>query len=143
MCNMIRQDWEGYQVRLAGDGHADVRATSHHGYQGCKETQCSNHWIAWTGWTRVSMGSHAGHIPYETQWRYDGRRHHGPPHRHVVGYRPLYPGRDLHERTTSAAGLRLIPIETLPPAVLQTGFGKIAPPWLKEVYVDPLSDSTS
>src|SRR3954464_9073297 len=78
-------DWEGYQVRLARDGTATVRATSHHGYQGCKETQCSNHWIAWTGGTRVSMGSHAGHIPYETQWRYDGRRHRGPAHRHVVG----------------------------------------------------------
>src|SRR4051812_46741721 len=61
-------DWEGYQVRIGVDGTALVRATSHHGYQGCKEHQCQNQWIGWTGWTRVSRGSHAGHIPYETEW---------------------------------------------------------------------------
>src|SRR5919202_2822132 len=61
-----RDDWEGYQVRLGRDGRAFVRATSHHWYQGCKELQCRNRWIAWSGWTRVSMGSHAGHVPYET-----------------------------------------------------------------------------
>jgi hypothetical protein len=60
----------------------------------------------------------------------------------VLGYRPLLPGRDLNERTTSAAGLDLIPIETLPPAARRTHFDGITPPWLKEVYVDPLSNRT-
>jgi hypothetical protein len=135
-------DWEGYQVRIAADGRASVRATSHHGYQGCKETQCHNRWIAWTGWTRVSKGSHAGHIPYETQWQVEPARRRGPAQRHVTGYRPLLPGRDLHERTTSAAALALIPIESLPGPVLGTDFGSIAAPWRKEVYRDPLSNST-
>jgi hypothetical protein len=138
-----KHDWEGYQVRVRADGSAVVRATSHHGYQGCKEIQCENRWIAWTGWTRVSMGSHAGHIPYETQWDVEPVRRHGPARRRVAGYRPLYPGRDLHERTTSAAALRLVPLETIPFPAYATDFGEISPPWYKEVYRDPLSNSTS
>jgi hypothetical protein len=60
------------------------------------------------------------------------------------GYRPLYPGVDIHERTTGGAALELIPIETLPPGVLrETKWDGISPPWLKEVYLDPLSNSTS
>src|SRR3954454_22768094 len=122
-------DWEGYQVRVGPSGDALVRASSHHAYQGCKELQSKNHWIAWTGWTRVSKGSHAGHIPYETQWEVEPVRGHGRAIRHVTGYRPLLPGRDLHERTTSAAALTLIPIESLSPAELGTDFGEISPPW--------------
>jgi hypothetical protein len=135
-------DWEGYQVRVGAGGQALVRATSHHAYQGCKELQCKNRWIAWTGWTRVSKGSHAGHIPYRTSWQLGSRRRHRPADRRVAGYTPLYPGRDLHERTTPAAALDLIPIETLDAAALATPFA-IHPPWRKEVYSNPLSDSTS
>jgi hypothetical protein len=135
-------DWEGYQVRVGASGDALVRATSHHAYQGCKELQCKNRWIAWTGWTRVSKGSHAGHIPYRTNWQVAPRRRRGPAQRSVSGYTPLYPGRDLDERTTPAAALELIPIETLDQAALGTEFA-IVPPWRKEVYDDPLSDSTS
>ena len=58
-----RDDWESYQVRIGADGAARVRASSHHGYQGCKQRRCKNTWTAWTGWSRVSKGSHAGHIP--------------------------------------------------------------------------------
>jgi hypothetical protein len=135
-------DWESYFVRIGRDGSAQVRASSHHWYQGCKERQCRNRWIGWTGWTRVSRGSHAGHIPYETQWQVSRSRRHGPADREVTGYRPLLPGRDLDERTTSAAALELIPIETLPAHALATEFD-VTPPWRKEVYSDPLSDSTS
>jgi len=135
-------DWEGYQVRVGADGRAVVRATSHHGYQACKEPQCKNRWIAWTGWTRVSKGSHAGHIPYESRWHVEPRRRHGPARRRLTGYRALYPGRDLHERTTSAAALDLIPLETMPTRAYATDFGSISPPWRKEVYDDPVTNST-
>jgi hypothetical protein len=139
-----RDDWEGFEVRIGAGGEPLVRATSHHGYQGCKERRCKNTWTAWTGWTRVSKGSHAGHIPLETEWAADWEIDgDGELFRHVTGYRPLYPGRDLHERTTSAAAVDLIPIETLAPPALATDFGEISPPWDKEVYLDPLSDSTS
>jgi hypothetical protein len=141
-----RDDWEGYQVRVGAGGSAVVRATSHDGYQGCKEKRCHNRWTPITGWTRVSKGSHAGHIPLEPEYVRDG---------HVqlalnlslmrpYGYRPLYPGVDLHERTTGGAALALIPIETLPRDVLAgTKWDGIAPPWRKEVYRDPVSNSTS
>ena len=135
-------DWESYQVRVAADGSARVRASSHHGYQGCKEVQCHDRWIPWTGWTRVSKGSHAGHIPYRTEWKVR-RTARGQPIRRVTGYRPLVPGRDIHERTTRASSLELIPIEALGAGDLGTDFGEITPPWRKEVYENPLSDSTS
>ena len=136
-------DWESYTVRIGADGGARVRASSHHWYQGCKESQCRNRWMDSTGWTRVSAGSHAGHIPLETQWRVEPARRRGAAARRVTGYRPLLPGRDLHERTTSAAALELIPIETLDGRDLATDFGEIVPPWRKRAYTDPLSDSTS
>src|SRR4051794_285466 len=139
-------DWEGYQVRIGGDGDVHVRASSHRGYQGCKQRRCHNSWAQWTGWTRVSKGSHAGHIPLDPQFVRDGRvqLELGPSLLRPYGYRPLYPGVDLHERTTGGAALDLIPIETLPPEVLSdTRWDGITPPWLKEVYLEPLSNSTS
>ena len=78
-----------------------------------------------TGWTRVSRGSHAGHIPSE-----------------LFGRRPLLPGAGLHERTSSAEGLRLIPLEGRDPVGYRAQDDGVAPPWLKEVYLDPESDSS-
>jgi hypothetical protein len=141
-----RDDWEGYQVRVEPSGRAIVRATSHDGYQGCKQRQCHNTWTPMTGWTRVSKGSHAGHIPLEPELVRNGRVHFtfDLSLLRPYGYRPLYPGVDLHERTTGAAALELIPIETLAPAVRdRTQWDGMEPPWRKEVYLDPLSNSTS
>src|SRR4051794_30385470 len=42
-----RDDWEGYQVRLRDHADPVVRATSHFGYQGCKERRCRNRWADW------------------------------------------------------------------------------------------------
>src|SRR5256885_12184808 len=56
-------DWEGYQVEVDPGGRALARATAHQGYQTCKFARCHNKWMPVTGWTRVSKGSHAGHIP--------------------------------------------------------------------------------
>jgi hypothetical protein len=107
-------DWEGYQVRIDRDGRVYARATAHGHYQGCKQRSCRNRWTEPTGWTRVSRGSHAGHIPKE-------------------------PGR---ERTSTAEGLRLVPLEPLerlPYRALDRG---VKPPWLKGVYGEPGSDSS-
>jgi hypothetical protein len=108
-------DWESVQVRVDAAGDARMRASSHHGYQGCKQSYCHNQWTPWMGWSRVSYGSHAGHIP--------------------VG------GRDLEERTTTSAGVRLVPLEGLSARDRETKF-EISPPWEKVVYRDPRSDST-
>jgi hypothetical protein len=108
-------DWESFQVRIGRDGRARVRASSHHGYQWCKQRRCRNEWGPWTGWSRVSRGSHAGHIPRT-------------------------PAR---ERTTTSAGLRLIPIESIDTSAYRALDPGIKPPWRKKVFTDPLSDSTS
>jgi hypothetical protein len=130
-------DWESYFVRIDPSGRAFVRASSHHWYQACKYRQCRNEWTAHTGWTRVSRGSHAGHIPV---------RERGGGVEITRGgvrvaprtYTPKYPGVDLRERTTTAAGLRLVPVRDLP----QDMEFDITPPWRKKVFRDPASDST-
>ena len=135
-------DWEGYQVRVEPSGRVLVRATSHRGYQWCKQRQCENQWGALTGWTRVSTGSHAGHIPLKTDLSGVRLRASFP---FVIGrYRirgPAYPGIDVHERTTVAPDLRLVPLERVDQQAAPQ-FDSIAPPWEKPVYWDPLSDKT-
>lgn len=131
-------DWESYMVRIDPGGQAYVRASSHHWYQGCKQRECRNRWTPATGWTRVSRGSHAGHIPLR-------RRGGGVvrSRRHVVRripgtYTPVYPGLDVRERTTTSGGLRLVPVADLPQGMRF----EVTPPWRKKVFRDPASDST-
>jgi hypothetical protein len=135
-------DWEGYQVELDPGGAVRVRATAHHGYQYCKQRQCADEWGAWTGWTRVSRGSHAGHIPLRTKLRGVDVGSGFPYVRgsyEIQG--PAYPGVDTQERTTVSADLRLIPLETVDQEAAPP-FDAIAPPWEKPVYYDPLNDGT-
>jgi hypothetical protein len=129
-------DWESYQVRIDARGRARVRASAHHWYQGCKQWRCRNQWTAWTGWTRVSWGSHAGHIPLRSERLPSGR---GGGRRYR--YHPQYPGVDLRERTTTAPALRLVPIERLDHRAYRPLDPDISPPWRKRTYDDPLGDS--
>jgi hypothetical protein len=122
-----KDDWESYQLRLEPDGSAWVRASSHGHYQGCKDGDCRNRWIGETGWTRVSRGSHAGHIPVR-----------GGPDRVA----PVYPGLELRGRTTTSEGLRLVPLETLGRRGYRRLDDDVAPPWRKEAYRDPTSDKS-
>jgi hypothetical protein len=117
-------------VRLDPDGSAWVRTSSHGHWQGCKRRDCHGEWTARTGWTRVSRGSHGGHIPLRTDYR--------PRRRHT----PQLPGVDLNERTTTAEGLRLIPLETHDKRGYRPNAEGVAPPWRKEAYRDPESDKS-
>ena len=134
-------DWESYFVRIGPDGSASVRASSHHGYQGCKQLRCANEWTPWTGWTRVSRGSHAGHIPLRDRGGgliFDSGGVRIAPH----DDQPVYPGLDVQERTTTGAGLRLVPVRDLEAATGDAMWDRIKAPWDKEVFRDPRSDST-
>jgi hypothetical protein len=135
-------DWESYQVRIGAQGRAMVRASSHGGYQGCKHHECKNRWTPWTGWTRVSFGSHAGHIPLRREWGDSRRWLESPLRRTPFRYRPLLPGRDVRERTTTAPGLRLVPLETIDPGSYRPLDPTVTPPWRKRVFRDPRSVST-
>jgi hypothetical protein len=132
-----RDDWEGYVVRLDADGSAWARASSHGHWQGCKQRDCRGEWTAQTGWTRVSRGSHAGHIPLRTELR-------GDPHGGAAEWRrvPSLPGVDLDERTTTGEGLRLIPLETHDRRSYRRNAEGIAPPWRKDAYRDPESEGS-
>ena len=138
-----RDDWEGYQVRIAASGRALARATAHDGYQYCKgpSTQCLNRWGPWTGWTRVSRGSHAGHIPMAAHRVRTGVAH--GPHRTRTQVVPAREGVDVHERVTTAPELRLVPLEPIDPRTYRSlQHGGPTPPWGKDVYRDPTSNST-
>jgi hypothetical protein len=132
-----RDDWESYVIRLDPGGGAWARASSHGHWQGCREKDCRGDWAARTGWTRVSRGSHAGHIPLGTELRGDPRR--GAVERRQT---PLLPGLDLHERTTTGEGLRLIPLETLGRRRYRPNAKGIRPPWRKDAYRDPESEGS-
>lgn len=128
-----KDDWEGYQVRIDADGTTSARSTRHGGYASCKGRSELSRWIvkhdrtarkiagrdpceSWgppNGWTRVSRGSHAGHIPDRT------------------------PGTGLHERSTTASGIGLVPLETLDHDAYSPLSRTIKPPWKKPVYADP------
>ena len=133
-----RDDWESYQVRIDRAGNASSRASSHTGYRSCKLHPCEGMWLPSTGWTRVSRGSHAGHVPMEVTLAYDRESDTG-----VRVERPLYPGVDMRERTTTAAGLALVPLETLDHSGYERLGKGISPPWEKDVYDDPLAGGTA
>jgi hypothetical protein len=128
-------DWEGYQVRIDADGEVYARASSHRHYQGCKWLFCKNRWMRATGWTRVSRGSHAGHIPFSLEGPVGGSRPR-------IRLRARYPGRDVRERTSTAEGLRLIPLEAVDRRSYRPRDPVVWPPWRKPVYRDPESDAS-
>jgi hypothetical protein len=138
-----RDDWESFQVRLDPDGEVWVRSSSHGHYQGCKWSECRNRWFPDSGWTRVSRGSHAGHIPAAPVVR--PRPLRGAPlpdTRPPAGSRLLLPGHDLRERTTTGEGVRLIPLETRDEHGYRPLDDRVTPPWEKRVYDDPESDES-
>ena len=108
-------DWEAFVVRIEPDGRVAVRASAHGHWQSCKHPWCRDQWGPGSGWSRVSRGSHAGHIP---------------------------PRRAPGERTTAAPGIKLIPLETIDRESYEPAPDGIAPPWTKEVYDDPESDKS-
>jgi hypothetical protein len=136
-------DWESVQIRIGRDGRVSTRASSHHGYQWCKQSRCKNDWGPWTGWSRVSRGSHAGHIPTVVEREPSARRRRRGPALGRTRVRAAIPEVDTHERTSTSAGLRLVPIESIDTAAYRALDPGIKPPWKKRVFTDPLSDSTS
>ena len=133
-------DWESVQVRIDRQGRSWVRASSHGHYQACKQRRCRGAWTDSTGWSRVSRGSHAGHIPLDSIITATRLRPGLPPRfDNEYRYEPRYPGRDMNERTTTADGLRLVPITPEMAGDYDPLDPGIKPPWLKEVFRAPRS----
>jgi hypothetical protein len=133
-------DWEGAIVRVEADGRAAVRVTSHGGWQWCKQGHCAGRWGPLTGWTRVSRGSHAGHVPADVEpvTPAGGRPSRAQRYRH----RALLPGDGLRERTTSPEGVRLVPLEGMAKDAYRRLDPEISPPWQKDVYANPESSGS-
>jgi hypothetical protein len=106
-----RDDWEAAAVRLDDDGRPKLRVTSHGHWRWCKRSVCEGVWGRPTGWARVSRGSHAGHVP----------------------------ARRVRERTATAEGIRLVPLEGVDRRSYRRLDPKIAPPWQKDAYRNPES----
>jgi hypothetical protein len=126
-------DWEGVQIRIGPDGHADERASSHDGYNYSRSVanwgsdagigplaglaelvgaRNPNGWGPETHLLLVSGGSHAGNA--------DGDQ----------DLQRFTPGRRVH----------LIPLE--PIAAGDTTTFAISPPWRKRVWRDPEASGT-
>jgi hypothetical protein len=112
-----RDDWEGYEVEIGRRGLVRVRSTTHGGWQWCKKG-CRGKWGPNIGWTRVSRGSHSGHVP-------------------THGIVPLIPGRTLRERTTTSHGVRLKPLEKARKRRYRPLDPGVKPPWRKRAWNDP------
>jgi hypothetical protein len=140
-----RDDWEGVFLRVDPDGSTWARASSHGHYQGCKWGDCKDSWMRATGWVRISRGSHSGHIPYRREVA-PAPQQPGPRVYQPLSGRPrhfpLIPGRDLHERSTTGEGLRLVPLETLDRGDYFPLDPGVKPPWRKRAYGDPESDES-
>ncbi|HYI35519.1 MAG TPA: hypothetical protein VEX39_02855 [Thermoleophilaceae bacterium] len=134
-----RDDWEGHQVRIDRDGTIAVRSTAHGHHQWCKQAECRGRWGSRTGWTRVSRGSHAGHIPLErtVTGRRGGGRAQAPRGRLRTRYRARLPGVDLRERTTTPEGIELVPLEWLDKRGYRRLGKGVTPPWQKRLYDSP------
>ena len=124
-------DWEAFTVRIDARGRIAVRASAHGHWQWCKHVWCKNQWGPGTGWTRVSRGSHAGHVPLKAK-----------PHVLGIHYEAVRPGNGLRERSTTAPGIRLVPLETLDHDTYKPLKGGIKPPWTKNVYGNPAGDTS-
>ena len=145
-----RDDWEGAFVRVDPDGSTWLRASAHGRFQGCKWKSCAGAWARGAGWVRVSRGSHSGHVPFRTD-RLSPEVADPRTPRYVprpgwengrVRRVPSVPGLDLHERSTTGEGLRLIPLETHDRRGYSRLHPGIAPPWNKPAYRDPESDES-
>jgi hypothetical protein len=136
-----KDDWEGAFVRVDPDGSVWLRASSHGHFQSCKWAFCRDEWARHTGWVRVSRGSHSGHVPFVAlPPRWHLARPLFPrylPHPALPRLRPVGPGRGLHERSTGAEGLRLVPLESIDPRAYRPLDPHIHPPWDKDAYLDP------
>jgi hypothetical protein len=113
-----RDDWEGVAVRLDRGSRPAVRVTSHGHWQWCKHRICRGLWGPETGWSRVSRGSHSGHVPADS------------------------PGPGMRERTATPEGVRLVPLERVDHRRYRRLDPDIAPPWLKEAYRNPETPSS-
>ncbi len=138
-----RDDWEASFLRVDRDDATWARASSHGHFQGCKWRDCHDSWMRSTGWVRVSRGSHSGHVPTRAERRWLVPDGPVPPRfvPHLARPRrfPLMPGRDLDERSTTAEGLRLVPLETLDRGGYVPLDPSVKPPWQKRAYGDPES----
>jgi hypothetical protein len=131
-------DWESFGVRIGPDGEADVRASSHHGYNyelgmgnwgsdaaigplrdlsEALGVRPEGGWGPVTGWLFVSGGSHAGNA------KGDLRR---------IG------------SWTNPSNVNLIPLEPIAIADEHAAFGfAVDPPWRKDVWWDPEAEGTN
>jgi hypothetical protein len=149
-------DWEGVQVRVNADGSADERASSHNGYN--YERSVAN-WGSDIGWGPAEdvadeiqdvagqvdlpidspvhiAGRRPGGWGPETGWLFVSGGSHAGNAKSPLG--------EIH-RTTPHGGISLVPLEPIAdghPGRIHA-FGKISPPWRKDVWSDPEADGTS
>ena len=85
-------------TRTGASGRAPARTGT---TRAASRRSATNRWMRATGWTRVSRGSHAGHIPVSAPARAASARAAAPRR---PRFSPTLPGVDLRERTSTGGG---------------------------------------
>ncbi len=116
-------DWESYQVRIAPDGSALARASSHHGYNGRSGGV-------------ASIGSDLGKVPKQAWDEIAGQLHVA-----AGSHAGMAAAQDGDSRRIEPGNLRLIPLEPIAGAGNAPPFA-VSPPWEKGVWSDPESMGT-
>jgi hypothetical protein len=129
-----RDDWEGFQVRVGGDGSAAARASSHHGfnYGGGAGNWASDAGVGPLQSLTDAVGLHAdgGWGPDTGALIVSGGSHAG----HVSGARCC--------RVTPGWHLNLIPADAIAAGEGPLPHFTISPPWEKHVWFDPEAGDT-
>ena len=127
-------DWEAYQVRIGPRGDAEVRASSHHGYN---HGQGVENWGSDAGIGPLKAGAEALGVRRDNGWGPEtralfvsGGSHAGNAEAFIGGY----------SRLTPARRLRLVPLESI--AAQDGPDFAVLPPWRKQVWRDPEAEGT-
>lgn len=133
-------DWESFQVRVDPDGTVSQRASSHAGYN---HTRSAANWGADLGWGLLRRAAESAGLRSRGGWgertgRYliAGGSHAGNVDGRVDRHR--YPS------FTPGSRVRLVPLERIRrgPLSRPARFDPIAPPWEKDVWLDPEAEGT-
>jgi hypothetical protein len=127
-------DWESYGVRIGPGGEAEVRASSHHGFN---YEQGAQNWGSDAGIGVLNAGAEAVGARPDGGWGPEtgalfvsGGSHAGNARALILDYARLTPARRL----------QLIPLEPL--AHDRGARFAIVPPWAKQVWRDPEAEGT-
>jgi len=130
-------DWESVQIRVAGDGSVDERASSHHGYNYAQSLANAGSDLGFDPLREaaeaVGARPHDGWGPETHALYVSGGSHAGNASGSLGDVDRIVPGRRVH----------LVPLEPVAAAEGDAYRFVVSPPWRKRVWRDPEATGTN